>query len=306
MKKDNWKNYLNFSRRERAALLLLAFIAVLLLLLPRFAAHNGPLITVDTAAEKQLALLSAPEVNRDRNEESNDHSSAPATTPSVHTSLFRFDPNTLDEAGWQQLGISPNIIRIIRHYREKGGRFRRPSDLAKIYGLKPADAERLIPYVRINEPTGQPPVSPPHSDVTSAISGAPPPAVLDINTATAEQWEALPGIGPVLANRIVKFRYKLGGFNSIEQLKQTYGLTETVVEQLRPYLRLSAQKININTASASRLVTEGHIPPSIAGAILSYRRQHGAYASVSELKKIPEITDSLFTVISPFLGLEGE
>lgn len=231
-------------------MLLLAVIAVLFTCLPRFFSSPPSVIEIDTTAEKQLTMLTtvtgydAPE----RKEAPGNTAFTPGTAVTGQASLFRFNPNTIDEAGWLKLGVRPRIVQIILHYREKGGRFRRPADLAKIYGLTPAEANRLMPYVFIEDV---------HEAVTvpAAAKTAEQPAaarsypVLDINTATAEQWEALPGIGPVLANRIVKFRYMLGGFNSVEQLKQTYGLSDSVFRNIQPYLRLSA---NVPAADSSR------------------------------------------------------
>ena len=62
--------------------------------------------------------------------------------------------------------------------------------------------------------------------------------LLDINHATATEWERLPGWGKVLSKRTVKFREALGGFVSIEQLKLVYGLDPDVVERNRTHLRV--------------------------------------------------------------------
>ena len=65
-----------------------------------------------------------------------------------------------------------------------------------------------------------------------------PTRQLDINRATAEEWADLPGIGPVLSRRIVKFRSALGGFVSLDQLHQVYGLDSAVIALVRPSLAL--------------------------------------------------------------------
>ena len=65
-----------------------------------------------------------------------------------------------------------------------------------------------------------------------------PTRQLDINRATAEEWADLPGIGPVLSRRIVKFRSALGGFVSLDQLHQVYGLDSAVIALVRPSLTL--------------------------------------------------------------------
>lgn len=60
--------------------------------------------------------------------------------------------------------------------------------------------------------------------------------ILNLNTATPQQLEALPGIGPVLARRIVEFREKKGGFRRIEELLAIPGISEKKWKVLREYL----------------------------------------------------------------------
>lgn len=76
------------------------------------------------------------------------------------------------------------------------------------------------------------------------LSGAPahkkmPPAhPIDLNTASIEQFEELPGIGPVTAKRIIEFREKSGPFRKVEDLLAIPRITKTKLEKLRPYVRV--------------------------------------------------------------------
>lgn len=78
----------------------------------------------------------------------------------------------------------------------------------------------------------------------SSLSGAPahkkkPPAhPIDLNTATVEQLEELPGIGPVTAKKIVEFREKSGPFRKVEDLLAIPRITKAKLEKLRPYVRV--------------------------------------------------------------------
>lgn len=60
---------------------------------------------------------------------------------------------------------------------------------------------------------------------------------IDINTADTSAFIALPGIGSKLANRIVSFRTKLRGFNSVEQIRKVYGLQDSVFMLISPFLK---------------------------------------------------------------------
>jgi competence protein ComEA len=63
--------------------------------------------------------------------------------------------------------------------------------------------------------------------------------VLHLNTATAEQLERLPGVGPVLAKRIVDFREKKGGYKRLEELLAVPGVSEKKWKAMREYLVLN-------------------------------------------------------------------
>jgi competence protein ComEA len=64
------------------------------------------------------------------------------------------------------------------------------------------------------------------------------PAPVNINTASAEQLEALPGIGPVLARRIVEFRARHGPFQRLDDLLEVQGIGPRLLERLRPLVTL--------------------------------------------------------------------
>jgi competence ComEA-like helix-hairpin-helix protein len=62
---------------------------------------------------------------------------------------------------------------------------------------------------------------------------------IDINFCSAKDLEALPGIGPKLAQRIIEYREIHGGFKALEELKQVKGIGEKKFEKIRPYIFLS-------------------------------------------------------------------
>ena len=65
-----------------------------------------------------------------------------------------------------------------------------------------------------------------------------------LNTATQEDLERLPGIGPVTAGRIIEYRREKGFFSSLEELTKVKGVGQKTVEKLKPYLKLKGRKTN--------------------------------------------------------------
>ncbi|MDD2792032.1 MAG: helix-hairpin-helix domain-containing protein [Sediminibacterium sp.] len=141
-----------------------------------------------------------------------------------------------------------------------------------------------------------------------------PIPVVEINTAGLAEWEALPGIGPVLAARIIKYRDKLGGFTRMEQVGQTYGITDSLYRALKPFLQKAAGVVqrdtpflirlpNANTATRAELEATG-IPEQIARSIVVYRSRYGLFKSIGDLRQIVLINDSVYRIISGKLRVE--
>lgn len=292
------KEWFSFSKKERVGIIALIVIMTIFLLLPTMFDPKLPPILVDSINN----------VSHFKNEpikQNFDSAFTETETVAIKQQLFYFDPNLITEKGWAQIGLKEKTIRTILKYRSKGGKFRVAADLKKIWGLLPEDAERLMPYVQIKQ-----------TESTTAnveYVTAHPKIILDINEASASDWESLPGIGPVLANRIIHFRNKLGGFNSVELLKNTYGITDSIYKLILPNLTIKEKAIepsikaeiglvNINKADEASLIRVG-IDESIAKAIVLYRKQYGKYQQISDLKKIVFINETVFQQIIPKLTL---
>ena len=65
--------------------------------------------------------------------------------------------------------------------------------------------------------------------------------VVNLNTATADELQLLPGIGAARAQAVIDLRKQRGGFKSIEELKDVKGIGDSALERLRPYVRLDGK-----------------------------------------------------------------
>jgi competence protein ComEA len=223
-------------------------------------------------------------------------------------SMFYFDPNTLDAAGWQRLGIKDKTIASMQKYIAKGGRFREPDDLRKVWGLRDDEKERLIPYVRIvgGQEKKYTNYSSSYQPYEKKLYEKKAIAIVDINTGDSAAYDALPGIGGGFSKRILKFRDKLGGFYKVEQVAETFGLPDSVFQKIKPYLKINGdniRKININTGTEEELKVHPYIRWQLAKVITEYKKQHGNYKSLEELKKIMIINEEIYNKITPYLSL---
>ncbi|HUS87672.1 MAG TPA: helix-hairpin-helix domain-containing protein [Bacteroidales bacterium] len=109
---------------------------------------------------------------------------------------------------------------------------------------------------------------------------------LYINKADSADFERLPGLGPVLSARIVKYRELLGGFVRHGQLSEVYGLKDEVIEKLSPYLLVDStniRAININNATFRELLRHPYITKEQTESIMNYRSLAGPFTDVREL-----------------------
>lgn len=307
--------YFTFTRKERTGIVVVLLLIGLLTFLPVFFPffihkkqyeHRQFEEEIAALQLQQQDSLSFP-LRRSENRssfqppEGNYYSKTPAGE------LFYFDPNTLPPEGWKRLGLRDKAIHTIQNYVSKGGRFRQPEDIGKIWGLHEDEVNRLLPYVRIvEEDRGE------RKETTGLVPGKPSGrpartiAPIDINTADTTLFIALPGIGSKLATRIISFREKLGGFYKVEQVSETYGLPDSTFQKIKDRLEIGSaavKQLNINTASADDLKTHPYIRYPIANAIVQYRNQHGEFKSVDELKKIMIITPEIFGKLEPYLSV---
>lgn len=298
-----WKEYFSFSKKERIAVIILLLLIACFTLLPYVykVKRQPPVINKSLLAIAQKMAQPLPD-----SVAGNSYTETAATNKlSGATLLFPFDPNTLAEEGWMRLGLNPRLIRTILNYRSKGGRFRSAEDIRKIWGLRKEDADRLIPYVQVavqKEPV--PGYKLPVPGNQKPLTGN---RILDINTAKAEDWKTLPGIGDKLAARIVNYRERLGGFINLAQVKRTYGISDSVFALISPWLKADPENIpkaDLNSVSAYELRQKTDIPAAVAQSIIVYRQQYGPYKLVEDLKKIAFMNDSLFQKIAPFVKVD--
>lgn len=129
----------------------------------------------------------------------------------------------------------------------------------------------------------------------------------DINLADSLVFKKLPGVGVVYASRIVRYRKLLGGFYAKEQLLEVYGIDSVLYNTIVPYIfieKKSLRKLNVNESSIKDFNAHPYISYSVARLIVRYRKHHGAYESLEELKRLPLVDEQLFRKIVLYLKLE--
>ncbi len=109
---------------------------------------------------------------------------------------------------------------------------------------------------------------------------------IELNKCDTSELVSLPGIGPVLSARIIKYRTLLGGYASVEQLKEVYGLPPETFEKISSLVSadtLLIELININSADYRRLSRMPYFDREEINSILKYRQLQGKIRSLDEM-----------------------
>lgn len=316
---DQLEDYFGISRKQaRAAFVLMAFSFILVWtpfifrrwLLPYFPASSEPVNTqkLDSIATQLEKDTSTEAVERENNYSKKEYKN----TPNRPVRLFAFEPNTATIDQLQELGIPQFIARRIDKYRSKGGKFRKKEDLLHIYDFPTDVYKKLESYISLPEVTTKKYASNfteksvPDNALPKEIKAYNKPVIVpfDINSTDTTELIRLKGIGSKLSLRILKFRDALGGFHSVGQFSEIFGLDSLALSELNKYAKIQSpvRKININTATVEELGQHPYLRnKKINAVIINYRTQHGPFQSVDDLKKVRVMDENTIEKIRPYL-----
>ena len=312
------QDYLSFTRKERVGIIIVVLIMMIYPCIPfLYTLFDKPEPADHTAFKKEIAALKLKQQDSSQDftsrnyTEDNNYNQPTEKKYYSNTSkgeLFYFDPNTISVDEWKRLGVREKTANTIHNYTSKGGRFYKPEDIAKIWGLHADEVKRLLPYVRIEaKPAVDYNKYPPSTKNNTYEKPKYTIIPVDVNYSDTAAFIALPGIGSKLAARIIAFREKLGGFYKAEQVAETYGLPDSTFQKIKSRLVIGSsgvKKLNINSATLDELKAHPYLRYSIANAIVQYRTQHGNFASVSDIKNIMLITEEIYNKAAPYLTIK--
>lgn len=288
-----------FSKREYNGLLYLIILAVILTIVPNIYVHFYNAQDNRTNIEK-LALQKLVLVDRYQKKTYQNQRYASSNYGAKKANYYAFDPNTAGEKEWQDFGLSYKQAKSIVNYVKKGGKFYKPEDLKRMYTISPEKYEALLPFVNIAPRAN-------NFDGKSSVAYAKKEAVVvEINAADTLELDKIRGIGLSFARRIVKYRERLGGFHSKEQLFEVFGVDTAKFNEIKDQIRIDVsliQKLNINTVEFDDLKKHPYLRNKEMNAIIQYRKQHGSYKNIADLNKVLILNPQIIQKIEPYLSL---
>ncbi|WKN43155.1 ComEA family DNA-binding protein [Tunicatimonas pelagia] len=303
------RDYFGFSATELRGFWILSVLAVVLLAIPPITkevflqsstfSHTNP-----AKLDSIIALLEQPALDQ-----------IPITeTPVASVDYVRFNPNNAPREVLVQNSIPSWLADRIIKYRNKGGRFRKKADLLKIYGFPEDLYAQLEHYVVVPEKV----VNNSERKVAATVAAYPESkeyrkfdkkelVAFDINQADSIRLKQIPGIGTVLSSRIIRFRDKLGGLHSKQQLKEVYQISDEAAQNLQKYTYISPDyevaQLSLNTDNASGLAQHPYVSYKLARAIVDHRKNYGDFLRIEDCREVYLMEDSVFQKIAPYLGL---
>ena len=228
--------------------------------------------------------------------------------------LFAFDPNTADSTQLLRLGLAPWQVRSIYKYRAKGGVFRTPEDFARVYGLTRKQYADMRPYIQISDDyapavnfvrprqrvAGEYKQSEYKRDTLLFPYKLREGQSIDLARADTTQLKKVPGIGSWWARQIVNYGKRLGGYVSVNQLKEIEGFPEEALS----YFKLASahtEKLNINALTLSQLRRHPYINFYQAREICDYRRLKGKITDISQLALLKDFPPEEIHRLRPYI-----
>lgn len=205
-----------------------------------------------------------------------------------------FDPNQVEPERLADFGFSKFQSENLIRYRNKGGVFHKNEDLLKIYGVDSQFYNKIKSHIKIIV-VKNPEVK--HAK-TKRIE------IVELNKAGISDLEKLSGVGPVFAERITKYRKLLGGYYTKKQLLEVYNFPEETyknIEQVISVDTLQVDKIRINFAEYTDLLSHPYLNKQQVEAVLDFRNKNGAFKNIRQLELHGLIESEIFVKIRPYL-----
>lgn len=213
----------------------------------------------------------------------------------------QFDPNTATISDYMTMGFSEKQSAVLVRYREKGGVFHKPEDFKRMYIIDEKTYETFRPFIKIAD-QAPPEVDKPDQSIKSTKKFA----ITEINSADSIRLLEIRGVGPVFASRIIKYRSRLGGFVSTDQLQEVYGIDSVRFESIKPQVTVDTtlvNKIDFNSVSLEELRRHPYMNYYRAKAIIDKRIRQKGFSSTEDIEHVLKKEPSIFGKLKPYIKI---
>lgn len=299
------KNYLDFSKSDRNAIIILSFLIFIAIVANVIIDH------IDFHTQSDFS-----EMERIIDE----WEAGQLSVKESGQSLFLFDPNTISEQRLDSLHLPGSIKRNLLNYRKAGGKFRTKTDVARIYGMNDSIYSEIKEFIVIqSQPvakitSGKPDIVRQGTENRERIDkfheandneALPVNVIIELNRADTTDLMKLNGIGPVFASRILKYRNLLGGFYSSAQLMEVYNFPEETYRSIQNRISVDTTQIKairINFAGYSELLRHPYLGKKQVEAIIKFRDQNGPFKTSDQIYRENLVDSATYFRLKPYLS----
>lgn len=289
----NIKSHFKFTTQQRNGIFLLLLLIVALQCVYAFVNFSSEEITVDSKAlqlfQTEIDSLKLVELEKRK------------------PKIYPFNPNFITDYKGYTLGMSNEEINRLLKFRAKDQWINSPKQFQQVTKVSDSVFNKISPYFKFPDWVTNPKAKKQYTKSFNASKAKTEAEKIDLNTATAIQLQKVYGIGESYSKRIINYRTRQNGFVSIIELNQVYGLKPETIEELKKSFSLKTpktiNKINLNTASKSQLVTVRFIDYEIAHNIIEYRTLHEGFDSFEDLIKVKDFPVKKIEIIKLYLRL---
>lgn len=279
------------SKRNRRGLFLLLLLGILVAYMPR--------ILIGYAGEEELEISFEETVRLE--EEIKEHQAIKKVKKKkIREEKFltpkkAFNPNDYSKKDWMKLGLSEKQAAVVCRFSQRG--LSSNEDLENIFVLPKELFNKIKDSTFYPELKQEKPVF--EKKVIESV---------ELNSVTREALIDLPGIGAFYADKIISYRENLGGYVSIEQLREIWKFEEYVhLEHLEQFLTVDSriiERLDLNNSTFEQLKNHPYISYSVANSIVKMRKAHSDYYDLEELLESKLIDRELFEKIRTYLKVE--
>ena len=226
--------------------------------------------------------------------------------------IFPFNPNYITDYKGAQLGMSLVEIDKLLAFRKTGKFINSEKEFQKVTSISDSLLHSISPYFKFPDWVVKKKQNRQLSTSRDTRLFAKKSKYIltstDINLAVKEDLKTINGIGEKLSERIIKYRSKLQGFSSLNQLYEVWGLDTEVVDKLLLVFKVinlpNIKKINVNTVSFRELLKNPYLDYELCKKIFEYKDEVAELQDISELKNIIGFPLDLYDRIVLYLVAE--
>ena len=266
--------YFRFTPNEQKGIIVLLVLLVFIIL-ARVITPYIAIIGSKNATNIEVIQLLEEKEKKQKNDWKLSNEVKSSTVIFVDTSIL-VNPNKASLNDLLKIGLSEFSASNLIKYRSKGAQFYNIEDMMEVYGIDKAHIVSIQKNLIFDQKKEE------------VFSVRHTKQLIKINQSDFESLCQIPCVGPVLSKRIIKYRSVLGGYYSLDQIKEVYGIDSTCFKNIYEYIELDSinlNQLNINTLGAKELARHPYVSFYQAKAIVKYRELIGPFERLEQLEE---------------------